>query len=221
MSITEKLQTIAENEQKVFEAGKKSQYDEFWDDFQLNGERRNYYYTFYSRWGLGCWSDKTFQPKYPIICDGGANATADTDVCRAMLYGCYGIKGEIKQAIVIKNTRMHSTFEDLPYCKAIHDLTLENITAAVIPFRYNLALETLNIKGEIAVNGFSWLDSKKLNHDSIVKIIGVLSNNTSGLSITLSMQAVNKAFQASDGSISEEWYNLIATKPNWTINLGD
>ena len=220
MSVAEKIQTIAQNEYKIFDAGKKSQYDEFWDDFQQNGERRNYYMTFYSRWNLGTWSDKTFQPKYPIICDGGANCD---DVCRAMLYGCYGIRGEIKQAIVIKNTKMDTVFRDLPYVKAIHDLTLENITEVYMPFTYMLNLETLNIKGEIAVNGFDWKDSTKLNHDSIVKIIGVLSTNTSGLTVTLSLTAVNKAFEtsvgANNGSTSTEWTNLIATKTNWTIAL--
>mgnify|MGYP003296383754 CR=1 FL=1 len=34
MSISDKLQTIAENEQRVFDAGKKTQYDEFWDALQ-------------------------------------------------------------------------------------------------------------------------------------------------------------------------------------------
>lgn len=61
MSIAEKLQTIAENEQKVYEAGKKSEYDEFWDEFQQNGNRVNYNSAF-----GGCWNNKIFKPKYSI-----------------------------------------------------------------------------------------------------------------------------------------------------------
>lgn len=213
MNVAEKLQTIAENAPKVFEAGKKSQYDEFWDDFQMNGNRRDYNWAFYSRWRLGGWSNKTFQPKYPIICDGGANANADTMACRAMCYGMYNFDGEIKQAIILRNTNVFSTFEDFPYLKAIHDLTLENITYAYRPFTNNIDLETLNIKGEIAVNGFSWQWSTKLNKESIQKIIGILSTTTSGLTITLSKTAVNNAFT------DAEWATLIATKPNWTISL--
>ena len=39
MSIAEKLQQIAENEQNVYDAGKKAQYDEFWDNYQNKGNR--------------------------------------------------------------------------------------------------------------------------------------------------------------------------------------
>lgn len=223
MSIQEKLTKIAEDMPKVYDAGiaegRNAEWSDFWDDFQLNGERRNYYYAFFSRWNLGTWSNKTFKPKYPIVADGGANATADTDVCRNMLYGCYGIT-EIKQAIVLRNTRLHSTFADVYYLKAIHDLTLENITYAHQPFAQCPTLVSLNIKGEIAVNGFSWAECIKLDRDSIVKIIGILSTTTTGLTVTLSATAVNNAF-ATDGtgSTSAEWLALVATRSNWTIAL--
>ncbi len=39
MSVTEKLTTIAENVPKVYEAGKKSEHNEFWDNYNLGGER--------------------------------------------------------------------------------------------------------------------------------------------------------------------------------------
>ena len=79
MSIAEKLTAIAENEQRVYdagymhgnndgyllgeEAGKKSEYDAFWDAFQLDGERTNYSYAFS---GSG-WHSETFKPKYKIL----------------------------------------------------------------------------------------------------------------------------------------------------------
>lgn len=65
MSVESKLQTIAENEQRVYDAGKKAQYDEFWDEFQQNGNRTDYYMAFA---GLShtCWNEKTFNPKYTI-----------------------------------------------------------------------------------------------------------------------------------------------------------
>ena len=34
MSIADKLTTIAENEQKVYDAGAKSEHDKFWDSYQ-------------------------------------------------------------------------------------------------------------------------------------------------------------------------------------------
>ena len=39
MSIAEKLTTVAENVPKVYEAGKKAEYDAFWDKYQNNGKR--------------------------------------------------------------------------------------------------------------------------------------------------------------------------------------
>lgn len=61
MSIAEKLKTIAENEQKVFDAGKRAEYDRFWDNYQQNGNRTDYTNGF-----GGCWSAETFKPKYSI-----------------------------------------------------------------------------------------------------------------------------------------------------------
>ena len=61
MSIAEKLTTIAENEQKVFDAGKQSEYDRFWDDFQNKGGTMSCAYIFS---GGKNWSIDTYKPKY-------------------------------------------------------------------------------------------------------------------------------------------------------------
>lgn len=72
MSIADKLSTIAENEQKVFDAGKQEEYDRFWDAFQANGNRVYYANAFsnasYSNKNLiyANWTADTFKPKYPI-----------------------------------------------------------------------------------------------------------------------------------------------------------
>ena len=66
MSIAEKLTTIAENEQRVYEAGitngRQAEYDEFWDNYQQNGERTDHQLAF---GGIG-WNKDTFKPKYDI-----------------------------------------------------------------------------------------------------------------------------------------------------------
>lgn len=86
MSIADKLALIAENEQKVFEAGyekgkneggggdataayeqgvadgKQSEYDAFWDAYQDNGNRTDYQNCFSGRG----WTDETYKPKYDI-----------------------------------------------------------------------------------------------------------------------------------------------------------
>lgn len=60
MSIAEKLTTIAENEPKVYEAGKQVAYDEFWDSIQNYGKRTIYWRTF------EYWGGEYFRPKYKI-----------------------------------------------------------------------------------------------------------------------------------------------------------
>ena len=63
MNIAEKLTKIAENVPKVYEAGKKADYDSFWDAYQQSGNRVLYDFAFA---GNG-WNDNTFKPKYDII----------------------------------------------------------------------------------------------------------------------------------------------------------
>ena len=57
------LDDMAESIPKVYDAGKKSQYDEFWDSYQENGTCTNYNYAFYGRG----WTNKTFNPKYDSL----------------------------------------------------------------------------------------------------------------------------------------------------------
>ena len=57
--------------------------------------------------------------------------------------------------------------------------------------------------------------STKLNKESITSVINRLSSGANGLTVTLSLTAVNNAFEG--GRDGTEWQTLIATKPNWTI----
>ena len=77
MSISDKLITIADNQQKVFDAGYekgKSEgggdnwYDTFWNGFQNNGNRMDYAQAFR---GAG-WRGSTFKPKYNMTVTNGS-----------------------------------------------------------------------------------------------------------------------------------------------------
>ena len=64
-TVKEEALRLRQNIDAVYVAGKKAAgdyYDEFWDDFQQNGNRTNYMYAFA---GTG-WSEETLKPKYPI-----------------------------------------------------------------------------------------------------------------------------------------------------------
>ena len=54
---------FAEKVSEVFEAGKKSQYNKFWDEFQDNGNRRDYSYAFSNA------AIESLIPKYKIVAD--------------------------------------------------------------------------------------------------------------------------------------------------------
>lgn len=85
------------------------------------------------------------------------------------------------------------------------------------PFGYNNAMEYIGFEGVIAQNGLDISSCVILDKESHKKLINTLSEATSGLSVTVSQTAVNKAFEG--GSSSAEWRALINSKPNWTIKL--
>jgi hypothetical protein len=68
--MTQNQQIIAENQEKVYNAGYEkgkaeggdNYYDTFWDAYQNNGARTNYKYAFY---GSG-WENANYNPKYPL-----------------------------------------------------------------------------------------------------------------------------------------------------------
>ena len=68
MSIAENLTKIAENQQKVFDAWKKAECDEFWDKFQKNGTQSAYVYAFA---GYGWTNEHLEKIKYPLKPLGG------------------------------------------------------------------------------------------------------------------------------------------------------
>lgn len=83
MSVAEKLVAVAENQEKVFEAGRKSEYDEFWDLFQENGKRTDYSNTFWKGF-----TNVNFKPKYSMSPTVAAN----------MFWGSK-IKGDLEQIL--------------------------------------------------------------------------------------------------------------------------
>ena len=93
MSIAEKLVKIAENEQAVFEAGVKSEYDRFWDIVQSKSiERNEFMYMFaYWAWEYG-------DPKEPIVIDGAGTVIA------GMFYNCRKLKTTRTNLILLRRT---------------------------------------------------------------------------------------------------------------------
>ena len=240
-----KTAELAEKVGEVFEAGKKSEYDAFWDTNQRNGERRGYYRAYPNTDGE--WSAENFRPKYDFICEGS---------CAQMFYGWeYGnVKIDLgaifkQQGIILDTSRatnVSSLFAfgakltgELPTvscanagsntngifrgCKVskIEKFIVTELTTFDTTFYICDELVDIVFEGTIA-NTLSMSQSTKLSKASIISVISHLSDTTTGLTVTLSKTAVDVAFEEDGGavgSVSTEWENLVATKPNWTISL--
>lgn len=247
MSIAEKLETIAENEQKVFDAGKKSQYDEFWDAIQRNGKKTDHYYAFS---GYG-WDAKMFKPKYNL---GGEHSRFTN-----AFFACLGLKDaslidllneagvslDTSKAYAVTDMFRNCPTTEIPHIdcssvdatnklvgalfgscsklRKIAKLTLkEGLAYNSSTFSGCSALEEIEFAGVLA-EGLDLHWSTLLNKPSITSLINILSTTASGKTVTLSLTAVKKAFEtsvgANDGNTSAEWTSLIATKSNFTISL--
>lgn len=227
MSIAEKLTTIAENEQKVYDAGKQAEYDAFWNAIQTNGNRTKYDYAFY---GEG-WTNSTFTPKYHISPTTAQYMFAyskitdltkyDIDLTNLSEANLMFRGSSIKKIGTVKSTSMASIFYacQAPYVEKVilPDVSAQTSTSAFSGmFSYYYYLETIDFEGYFgqSVNaGNSW----NLLPQSIVNFVEHLSDDVTGKKLTLSNTAVTKAdWSTTDYASFDE---LIATKPNWTISL--
>lgn len=245
-TISQKLSTIAANCPRIYAAGeaagnaagKQEAYDAFWDTYQKEGERRDYRYAFAS---VG-WTDYTFDPKYDIIATGQARDMFDFAAITD-LKGILASKGLSLDVSAVTNcqamfansnvTRVPEL--DLQRCTALTQLfSYEKALISVDKIKVNVTgsanaftecdnLEHIIFDGVMAGTGLDLHWSTKLDRESIESIINCLSSTTSGLTVTLSLAAVKKAFEtsagANDGNTSAVWIALAATKSNWTISL--
>jgi hypothetical protein len=211
MNIAEKTLQLKQDFDDVYEAGKKAELDRFWDIYQQNGNRQRYDYAFA---GNG-WADEVYKSiKYDITSP-------------SLISGLYRFNEYITDTIKpidCKNfVPLNYVFAEATKLKIIRTLKVYSKNTFTGVFGSCKSLEELYIEGVIGQNGFNVQWSTKLSHDSLMRIINALSTETSGLSVTLSKTAVNKAFEtnegANDGSTSAEWLALANTKSNWTISL--
>ena len=230
MCIAEKLVTIAENELKVFDAGKKAEYDAFWDSVQENGNRKNYDFGFAGE----AWSADNFKPKHPIqptSCQNmfaywgtysGRRGTVDLrgfsiDFSKSTLvancfYGNFFVvaMGEINTTSVI---HLQNFFSTCPNLHTIEKLIVKESgeTTYYNTFYYCINLKNITFEGVIG-NDISFQDSPLLTHDSLMSIINHLKD-FSGTTTTraLSLGTTNLA-KLTDAE------KAIATQKGWTLS---
>ena len=197
MNIAEKLTAIAENVPRVYEAGKKSEYDAFWDSFQDNGQRTQYPYAFY------VWGAKHFKPKYPII--------FGTNVSSQDTFSYAGITEVPVDIVVQEGFNMHAAFYYCTQLKTIKKIVItENSTIDNHCFDGCWSLNNVRFEGTLGQSvNFQW---SPLSKASVENIFSVLSPTSSGKTLTLS--------SGSKGEFTtSEWNTLVETRPNWNISV--
>lgn len=110
---------------------------------------------------------------------------------------------------------MANLFSDCLNLVSIDEFYPSTATDFVGTFNKCYELKEVIFKSEIAVNGLHLGFSSSLNKESLESVVNQLSSNTSGLTVTLPLVAVNNLFDG--GRDGTEWQDLIATKPNWTF----
>lgn len=215
MSIAEKLLTIAENEQRVYDAGREAEKQDFWNEYQ---NTHNPTYCKYQFAGKG-WNYNTFYPKYDItpkvaqsmFQEFGGDAifslterlneckvTFDTSQCTAFHYIFYG-----------------TPFTEVPHIDTTNSTSLQNVYAS----SNQLIKASMSIKedgsqtwtscftscskladftitsGAIGKNGFDIHWSTKLSKASILSILNAcnIDVTSSPVTVTLPSKCIDDA----------------------------
>ena len=229
MSIAEKLTAIAENQQKVYEAGKKTEYDAFWDVVWRN--RSNFNSAFC---GYG-WTDKTFKPP--------ENTTKKPSSSDSMFYRCQitdleGLLAERNVVIDTSNSAYIDNFyaqssvthvPELSAKKAYSCSGIFNSCTNLVSVRKLICkedgslsfwnafagcanLEYIRFEGKIGKDP-ALSSCQKLSHDSLMSVLGALmdySADTSGTSWVCTLGTTNL------GKLTDE-EKAIATEKGWTL----
>jgi hypothetical protein len=235
MSIAERVRRLKADLDEVYDCGlncgKSDEYDCFWDAYQQNGNLTNYTHAFA---GLG-WTAENMRPKYPVRPVGWsermffknqvAEPFANGEFDFSQLTDCNYMFAEAAAERIdfIDLSGCNNLNYPFYYAPRLHTLNLKLRDDGTQTFTgdwmYTDNLENLTIEGTFGNDVSFWICGK-LSKESITSIINALSSTASGKTLTLKQVAVTSAFYNEDaGTLSPEWYELIATKSNWTISL--
>lgn len=215
---------------EVYEAGKKDEYDMFWDAFQKNGTRTAYAYAFAGE----SWFDNSFRPKYDIRPIGNATTLLrglritedlpvvlerqgielDTSKATNLEYffqsSSVGVPiglGTVNCTSLI--TRLTSSFSH-PNLRQVK-LIINDAVIFYSTFNNATNLVDLELEGTLGTDGLSLSNSKKLTHDSLMSVINALkdySGTSTTRTVTLGSDNLAKLTDAE---------KKIATDKGWTL----
>ena len=202
MSIAEKLTTIAENEQKVYDKGGSDTLKKVWDSIQSNGQRNTAgHYNYSNAFNYQDWNEETFRPNYDIVLKAdtrglftycnfagslkkaldNAGVKLDTSKCvnfYTIFYSMIGLT-ELPQLDLRKATG--SLVNMIHYCPQ-----LKRIDGVICSEDTNFASSTFGTQGVGAIEDciFSGVIGKSLkisqltglNHESLMSVINCLKD---------------------------------------------
>ena len=171
MSVAEKLNTIAENEQKVYDAGKVQRDYEWWDYYQsqyklldnsVSGDRKSYQYAFA---GYG-WRDDNYNPIRTI--------TAHDNTTNMYAYSAITDTKVTVDVAGTTATNKGSTFANATLLATVRKFVVNELTGMTGQFNNCSKLQNLTIEGTIARNAyFQWCP---LTPTSMKSVISALKN---------------------------------------------
>lgn len=239
MSIADKLITVADNMSKVYEAGKKSEYDKFWDACQDNGNRTYYASAFAGNQG---WTKDNFYPKYDIKPEGNANQlfyawevkekhTLDlaqrleecgvvldtskaTNLQNAFGYGCFS---RIPAVDITSTTNASSGLFNASWGRLVtidKIIMNENNLISANWFSNGSGIQNLTIEGKIGQNNFNVKDCTKLSKESLLSILKALSLNITETK-TITFSTAHQSIIETDADCQIYWQS--AKDAGWSF----
>ena len=229
MSLAEQIARAKADYDEVYEAGKQTAYDGFWDVYQDNGNRTDFQFAF----GGKGWNDSTFKPKHSI----------QITAAREMFNGCKitNLKSILDMQNVTFDFSKCTDFtlflsnSDITHFGVLDCTAIKNVGYLLYEAKKLVYLEKLIIAADgsqtftdqtfggaialkdIIVEGVFGSSVKMLQQPlsraSLESVIAALSTTATGQTLTVRKSAVEAAFT------TEEWETLVATRSNWTITL--
>lgn len=222
MSIAEKLTTIAENEQRVynagFEAGKSQGGDsDFWDIVLQKGKRNDLRCAFYM------WDIDYIRPPYKLTptdqfsgymtfssCENlkkvekayfdfseKATGTNTNASWQYTFSGCYNLKVIEDIGLTPQYSYLY-TFRNCQQLETIEKLGCDANTGFSSPFTNCYALKNITIDGTIGKNGFNISAATKLSRNSILSILSACNKANAGITVTLPSKCIDGTIGTSE-----------------------
>lgn len=205
------------------EQGKQAEYDRFWDGYQRNGTRTDYFNAF------RYWQFTSFRPKYSIRTTNASNMFAFSDMPFSLIEELEqaGVEMDTSAATDIAGVFWGANFTETPEIKAVKckninnvyygctklkktTLTIEaDVTQANATFGSCAELEDLTINGTIPCD-IDFASCIKLTNASVQSIIDALADLTGATAKTIK-------FHATVGAKLTDAQKATITAKNWTL----